>query len=394
LYAAFQVFGSVSICVHPWFPAGFLRVLSGYKFAAVGVFLTAIISATAAELKTRNVLLVTIDGLRWQEVFRGADEAYFDLENGGVSEKERPHVRASAWAETPEVRRTILMPFFWSEIVSKGQLIGNRDLNSSAEVTNAERISYPGYNELLTGSVDPSITSNFPRPNPNVTVLEWLDGQPAMQGRVVACVTWQIFPYILNVGRSRYPMWVSGRHSRLDRVSPQLADIQRWMEDVPTKSRDEHFDAFAHRAALDLIDTHHPRLLYVALGEPDTWAHGRRYDRYLDSTRRCDRFIRELWEKLQSLPQYRDNTTLIVTTDHGRGITPQDWIHHSKTTPRSNETWMAIMGPDTPKLGERRNATLVASAQVAATVAKFLGEDYVKAVPRAAMPIADFFPAE
>jgi arylsulfatase A-like enzyme len=226
-----------------------------------------------------------------------------------------------------------------------------------------------------------------------VSVLEWLDQQPAMQGRVVGCVTWQVFPQILNVGRSRFPLWVSGRHSRLDRVSPQLADIQRWMDDITTKSRDEHFDAFAFRAALDLIETHQPRLLYLALGEPDTWAHRRRYDNYLETTQRCDRFIREIWEKLQSLPRYRDSTTLIVTTDHGRGNTPQDWPNHGKNTPRSNETWVAITGPDTPALGERRDSSEVVSAQIAATVAKFLGEDYLKSVPAAAPPIAAFFPA-
>ncbi|HTO02541.1 MAG TPA: alkaline phosphatase family protein, partial [Opitutus sp.] len=199
-------------------------------------------------------------------------------------------------------------------------------------------------------------------------------------------------PAILNVGRSQFPLWVSGRHSRLDRVSPQLADIQRWMDDVPSKARDEHYDAFAFRAALDLIDTHQPRLLYVALGEPDTWAHGRRYDRYLESTQRCDRFIRELWQKLQSLPQYRGTTTLILTTDHGRGNTPKDWSSHGKTTPRSNETWMAVMGPDTLARGEWRDAQRVTTSQIAATVAAFLGEDYASAVPQAARPVAEFFP--
>jgi hypothetical protein len=358
------------------------------------LFLVVLVSVVRGEeLKTRNVLLVTIDGLRWQEVFRGADSAYMDQASGGVSEKEQPLLREAMWAESPAERRRILMPFLWSEVAQRGQLIGNRDLGSEATVANDQWFSYPGYNELLTGSPDPLITSNFPRPNPNVTVLEWLDLQPGMQGQVAAATTWQVFPAILNVGRSRFPLWVSGRHSRLDRVSPQMADIQRWMNDVTTKSRDEHFDAFGFRAALDLIDTHHPRLLYVALGEPDTWAHGRRYDRYLESTQRCDRFIRELWVKLQSLPQYRDTTTLIITTDHGRGDTPQEWPNHGKKTARSNETWIAVMGPDSPAGGEQRGGPTIVSAQVAATVAKLLGYDFGGAFPQAAKPIRAFFPA-
>lgn len=347
----------------------------------------------AAELKTRNVLLVTIDGLRWQEVFRGADEDYINLAGGGISEKVIPRVREVALAATPEARRQWLMPFFWSVVVSQGQLVGNRDRGSNVQVSNDQWFSYPGYNELLTGAPDPRINSNAPIPNPNVSVLEWLDGQAGMAGQVVGCATWQVFPAILNVDRSHFPLWVSGNRSRLDKISPELADIQRWMNDVTSKSYDEHFDAFAYRAALDLIDTHHPRLLYVALGEPDTWAHGRRYDHYLKSTQRCDRFIREIWEKLQSLPQYRGTTTLIVTTDHGRGATPKDWVRHGYSTPNSNETWMAVLGPDSPAKGERENSAPIFSAQIAATVAQFLGYDYVKAMPRAAAPIADFFPA-
>jgi hypothetical protein len=85
---------------------------------------------------------------------------------------------------------------------------------------------------------------------------------------------------------------------------------------------------------------------------------------------------------------------LILTTDHGRGIRPQDWTSHGKNTPRSDETWIAVMGPDTPAMRERRNVPEVVTAQVAATVAKFLGQDYVNAFPKAAPPIADFFPAQ
>lgn len=351
-----------------------------------------VVQAATPELKTRNVLLVTIDGLRWQEVFRGADEAYINAEKGGVAKKAEEIVRAEALADSPEARRRKLMPFLWDEIAARGQIIGNRDKHSAVQVTNNEWISYPGYNELLTGAPDPLIVSNFPRLNPNVSVLEWLDGRPGTAGRVVACATWQVFPAILNVNRTRFPLWVSGHGSRLDKVSPELADIQRWMDDVTSKSYDEHFDAFAYRAALNLIDTHQPRLLYIAFGEPDTWAHGRRYDHYLASTQRCDRFIRTIWERLQSLPAYRGTTTLIITTDHGRGATPDDWTNHGKITLRSNETWIAVLGPDTPPTGEWHDGPVTTSSQIAATVAGFFQEDLRAVMPQVAPPIEQVFP--
>src|SRR5690349_5097205 len=90
--------------------------------------------AEAAELKTQNVLLVTIDGLRWQEVFRGADETYMTQECGGVSGKAVARLREEMLADTPEKRRERLMPFLWSEVAQRGQLLGNRDRNSPMQV--------------------------------------------------------------------------------------------------------------------------------------------------------------------------------------------------------------------------------------------------------------------
>lgn len=115
----------------------------------------------------------------------------------------------------------------------------------------------------------------------------------------------------------------------------------------------------------------------------------RRYDRYLYSIQRCDRFVRMLWEKLQSMPEYRNNTTLVLTTDHGRGPNAGDWTRHNRSTPHSDETWLAALGPTTPALGERRNTVPVRQGQVAATVAALEGEDFIAAAPEAAPPLTD-----
>ena len=47
--------------------------------------LTAATQQTPQPLKTRNVVLVVLDGVRWQEVFTGADPTLLNLEHGGVS---------------------------------------------------------------------------------------------------------------------------------------------------------------------------------------------------------------------------------------------------------------------------------------------------------------------
>ncbi|HEX2860210.1 MAG TPA: alkaline phosphatase family protein [Lacunisphaera sp.] len=362
----------------------------GMLLAGIGVSLSA---QGSADLKTQNVVLVTIDGLRWQEVFRGADDGMANKEFGGVSSRALVEMQRTFATGTPWERRRTLMPFVWGEIAQRGQIFGNRDAGSAMRINNAAQISYPGYNEMLTGFADLRIKDNARIPNPNVTVLEWLNGRPGFAGRVVPLAAWNVFAPILNVERSRLPLWLTNQRSDPATASPQLLEIERWMRDIPTKGRDEHYDAFVFRAALDAIETKSPRLLFVGFGEPDTFAHARAYDHYLESIQRVDRFIREFWEKLQSLPQYRGTTTLVITTDHGRGDAPSDWANHNPQSPGSEATWLMVLGPDTPPLGERRKTAPLTTSQVAATVARFLGEDFRAAFPRAAEAVPEVFPA-
>lgn len=344
----------------------------------------------AAEPLTRNLLFITTDGLRWQEVFRGAEKALMNKADGGV-----PDAAALAekfWAESAEARREKLLPFFWGTIAKHGQLYGNRDAGSLGEVMNRFSISYPGYNEFLSGRADDErITSNKPIPNPNVTVLEWLNTRPGFNGKVYACNAWGTLPVILNAERSRLPMFTTMQRSAPGTVSPRIAELERLMAEIPSPWAGEHYDAFVQQAALHFIEQHRPRVLYVNFGETDEWAHARRYDRVLEAAHRVDAWIRELWETLQALPEYRGCTSLVITTDHGRGETPRDWTDHNDKTPNAGQWWCAVLGPDTPPLGERKNCAPVKQAQIAATLAKLLGEDFRAAVPEAAEPLAEVF---
>ena len=105
-----------------------------------------------------------------------------------------------------------------------------------------------------------------------------------------------------------------------------------------------------------------------------------------------DNYVRRLWEAAQSMEQYRGKTTLIMTVDHGRGSGPTSWKNHAKNVPGAGDIWVAVMGPDTPVLGERGAGTDVTQSQIAATLAGLLGEDYRKDVPRAGERIDKVFP--
>src|SRR5262249_56031308 len=60
-----------------------------------------------------------------------------------------------------------------------------------------------------------------------------------------------------------------------------------------------------------------PSLLLVNFWDIDI-AHYGAYSLYLEAIRRTDRLVHELWQHVQSLPAYRDRTTLIVVPEMGR----------------------------------------------------------------------------
>ena len=334
-----------------------------------------------AQRPARSVVVITIDGLRWQEMFGGADREYFKKEKSG----EPGAAEKRFWRATADERRAALMPFMWSTIATKGQIFGDRSRGSRAHVTNGLWFSYPGYNEMFAGAADPRVDSNDKVPNPNVTVLEWLNTRPGFQGHVAAFGSWDVLPFILNVGRSHLPVgsgFTPVPRPRTDReraINELAADLPAYWDYGP-------FDAPIVYAALECLRTDKPRVLYVMLGEGDEWAHAGRYDLYLDAAYRADRFIRRVWETLQSMPEYANQTTLLVTTDHGRGATTSDWTDHGRKVPAAESTWMAALGPGVPPLGVRESVT-VTTSQLAATIAGVVGEDFKAAAPAAAPPL-------
>lgn len=338
-------------------------------------------------LATRNVVLVTTDGLRWQEVFRGAEESLLNKKDGGVANVEA--LRQEFWRDGAEARREALMPFMWKTIAREGQLYGNADKGSKARVTNGKNFSYPGYNELLTGAPDPRIDSNDKFDNPNVSVLEWLNRKPEYQGKVAAVGSWDLFPYILNVKRSGLSVNAGWEALAGDSLNESQKLLNRMMLKSHRLWENCRNDVFTFPVALETLKLKTPRVLYVSFGDTDEYSHGGRYDQYLKSAHDFDADLKHLWDELQSRPEYRGTTTLIVTTDHGRGDPPRGWRDHGAKTEGSEAIWIGVLGPDTPALGERKDTAAVTQSQVAATVSAFLGHDYPAAVPAAAPPIAE-----
>lgn len=350
----------------------------------------------ADALKTKNVVLITLDGLRWQELFRGVDETLAENETFVKNKAAVAQFRN----EDTSVSRQNLMPFMWQSVAQQGVLIGNRDRGSAVSLTNEWYFSYPGYSEILCGYADNRIDSNKPVWNPNVTVLEWLNQPQRLDGGVAAFGSWDVFPYIINSQRSKIPVNAGFAKAAGDRLSPREQLLNDLQPDTHSPWHNVRLDVFTHHYALEYMRREQPSVVYIAYGETDDFAHDGRYDFYLQAAHRADKFIADVWRYLQSTPKYKNSTTLIISTDHGRGSEPvETWQHHAsakatkgylgslKHYPKgivgSEQTWIAAIGPDTPARGAVTESGPYYSDQIAATVAALLGFDYGSAVSKA-----------
>jgi hypothetical protein len=229
-------------------------------------------------------------------------------------------------------------------------------------------------------------------------VLEWLNRKDDFRHRVAAFCSWDVFPFILNRWRSKVRVQAAWKHPSGKYLSAEERVIAQLMRESPRLWEECCFDTFTFRSAMGYLKRRHPRVLYIALGETDEWGHAGRYDQYLHAAHRVDTYLKTLWETVQSMPEYRDKTKIIVTTDHGRGNAPVEWKNHGAKIVGSDRIWVAVMGPDThPRRPEARgNPTAsdraVTQGQVAATLAAFLGLDYRGFAPKAAPPIAGVLP--
>lgn len=127
---------------------------------------------------------------------------------------------------------------------------------------------------------------------------------------------------------------------------------------------------------LEAMDTDKPRLMFINFGVTDHTAHTNKWELYTEAIRNCDQIVGKLWEKVQSTPGYKDATTLVFTTDHGRHDGKLDQLKggfasHGDSCPGCQHVFLLIVGPDA-----RRGAVVdrrVLQVDIAPTVGELLG---------------------
>jgi len=373
-------------------PAGRSRPPSGFRCYIVEVHRLAIAAALlaaalapAADRKTQNLILVTADGLRRQEVFRGIDPLLMREKDAGMDKADA--LRRRLDAATPEQRRERLMPFLWRRLAPRGVMLGNVEKESPVMVSNSFRVSYPGYSEILTcRAQDDTIRNNDPIRNPHETVLEYVRRKWSLaRSQVALFASWETFRFI---GESEEGAVTINAGYQPAAGTPRMEELSRLQMEALSPWSSVRHDYVTAEMAFDYVKKFKPRLLYLSLGETDDWAHDKRYDRVLQTAQYFDRTLERLWQLAQSLDEYRDRTTLLVSSDHGRGSQLSDWSDHGAKVQGAEYIWLAALGPDTPARGEATNAATVYQRDIAATILELLGLDWREFCGDAGRPAA------
>lgn len=318
-----------------------------------------------------NVFIITTDGFRWQEVFRGADSL---LIRDTAYVKDTGLICQQFWSADIEERRRKLLPFFWSVIAQNGRLSGNRSYGNEVNVANLYKISYPGYNEMLTGFADKRFIPNLSVRNRNTNILEYLNSTEKYSGKVAAFSSWNVMPFILNEEKTGIP--VNSGYELLEEGENTLNTLINEVQQNVVHKSHTRYDLLTYASAKNYIEEKHPKVVFIGLGETDEYAHKGRYDQYLQKAHQVDQIIAELWYYVQTDPFYKNNTTFIITTDHGRGSKTAKWSTHGFWVKGSGEAWMAMIGQGIAPDGERKVKERLYQKQIASTVSVLLGENF------------------
>jgi len=333
----------------------------------------------AQNQKVTKLIIITFDGYRWKEIFTGADSAL--LFNKQYYSQDSTALVKKYWSADAKTRRKKLMPFFWNQLSTKGQLYGNRDKGNLVNVKNRYWFSYPGYNEMFTGYPDTLVNSNNFPPNPNINVQEFINKQPGYENKVIAFTSWEAFNRILNEKRSGFPVIAGYENLEGENLTPvqkMLNEQQHFLPKIFGNA--ERPDAVTFAMAKDYLKQNHPKVLQLSFIDTDAFGHQGKYDFYLDAAHYNDAMLQDLWTYIQSDPFYKDQTAIFIASDHGRGEGAA-WRNHNANVPHADEVWFAAMGPGINPIGEVKTTGQLYQYQYAKTIAALLGFNFVTAHP-------------
>jgi len=250
-----------------------------------------------------NVVLVTLDGVRWQDFFRqGADAAF---------------------------------PAFWAKYAPEATIFGDPRSGERFEVTTPALLSLPAYQEMMTGHEVACGSNQCGRVGDETLIDELV--REGLGGQLAVVASWGSIASATSSSQD-YPFVDAGFHDGDARPPWGFA----------------RFDRSTWARALTAVAAR-PRFLWISFNDADEWAHRGSQDSYLRTLRRYDGYLDELVTRIRALEDYGEHTTLLVTTDHGRGEGGA-WTSHGAGHPTAKQIFAVAIGPGTGQARARCDA--------------------------------------
>src|SRR5690625_4208938 len=348
----------------------------------------------------KKVVVITLDGVRWQEVFRGADSTLL-ADYGSEQGKE------IFWSDDKEIRKNKL--FDTNFFANIGSLYGNRDKGSPVYVKNSHRISYPGYHEIFTGNIG-GVASNAATENPHETVFEYINRQPGYDEitDVQVYAMWKRMRELFRVQSSKFMLFSP---MQIEYGQPkETINLMHWMtenfrQNLEGKDIDEfdvdyeeiistfnniHGDLLPfgrnileseqtelllYATGKEFMKKTKPKATYFQFSLSDSFGHSGKYEDHLKSIHNVSVFIKDLIQYIDNDPFYAGKTSILITTDHGRGI-GGNWKRHGGHVSRSDEIWFVLINPEESAKGEVSDTRQYYQIQFAPTMGELIGIPY------------------
>ncbi len=269
-----------------------------------------------------TVVIIAVDGVRWQELFLGADP---DRVNDGISEARNLELKNLSRLSTHE-----------------GAIMGGRP-ESRFSVNGPSYMSLPGYTQLFSGRAATPCRSNYCARTKTPTLFDAVAEQYGPENAVVIS-SW---PELERAAVSDAEhAWVSaGRNAGAGRDELARRGVRRELSAASVVSPkpglgDYRPDAYTGEVALAALRELEPHLMFIGFGDTDEYAHYNNYRAYLEALEHFDAWLGRFLSEADELRARGRKVSWFITTDHGRATEFYEHGGHQEAGP----TWLIAGG--------------------------------------------------